>query len=70
MLKKLWKRWKRWNRKLKEQEKFLCPHGRLICGPMIGADACEGHIGKRGEENFLAWKEWETKFDSETDFNG
>ena len=66
MIKRWWARWKRWNRKLKEQEKFLCPHGRVVCGPMIGADACEGHTGRRGDENLQAWKAWEEAFDRES----
>ena len=66
MIERWWARWKRWNRKLKEQEKFLCPHGRVVCGPMIGADACEGHTGRRGDENLQAWKAWEEAFDRES----
>ena len=53
MIKKWWARWKRWNRIMKEQGRFLCPHGRVVC-PM-----CEGH---NTPENLQAWEDWEKAF--------
>jgi len=46
---------------MREQERFLCPHGRVICLPMIGADPCEGY--GPDSENYRVWKKWSEEFD-------
>ena len=61
MFKRLRARWRLESRRMREQERFLCPHGRVVCLPMIGADPCEGH--GPDSENYRAWKKWSEEFD-------